>query len=117
MKTALALALLIAAVAAANVNAAPTVKVRLKNEMTSFFVEGYVSFVRLDRTKWRRVRGSSISVAASPGRHVVHAFIRPCDANCSNLDAPERRCAAVVRRGQVATYHLRDDGCMFTVRG
>lgn len=120
MKIAVALALLVAAFVAGNVDAAPpSVKVRLSNEMTSFYIEGYVWFVRLDRTKWRRVTGKSASIAltASRGRHVIHAFVRPCDGNCSNLDPPEKRCAAVVHRGQTATYHLRNQGCAITVRG
>ena len=66
MKIAVALALLVAAFVAGNVDAAaPSVKVRLSNEMTRFYIEGYVSFVRLDRTKWRRVTGSSIALNAS----------------------------------------------------
>ena len=81
------------------------------------FIEGYVWFVRLDRTKWRRVTGKSIALKASAGRHVIHVFIRPCDGNCSVLDPPLRRCAAVVHRGQTATYHLRDSRCLITVRG
>jgi hypothetical protein len=118
MKTAVALALLVAALASANVDAAtPRIKVRLANEMTQFYIEGYVWFVRLDRTKWRRVTGSSIALKASRGRHVIHVFVRPCDGNCSVLDPPEKRCAAVVRRGQTATYHLRNQGCAITVRG
>ena len=118
MKAALAIALGVAAVAAGNVHAAqPKIRVRISNEMTRFYIEGYVWFVRLDRTKWRRVTGSSIALKASPGRHVVHAFIRACDGNCSMLDPVEKRCAVVVHRGQKATYHLRNDGCTFTVRG
>ena len=118
MKIAVALALLVAAFVAGNVDAAaPSVKVRLSNEMTRFYIEGYVSFVRLDRTRWRRVTGSSIALKASRGRHVIHVFVRPCDGNCSNLDPPEKRCAAVVHRGETATYHLRNQGCAITVRG
>jgi hypothetical protein len=118
VKTATALALLVAAFTAGNIDAAPpSVRVRLSNEMTRFYIEGYVWFVRLDRTKWRRVTGSSIALKASSGRHVIHVFVRPCDANCSVLDPPEKRCAAVVRRGQTATYHLRNQGCAITVRG
>ena len=118
MKVAVALAVLVAAVAAGTVDAAPPrVKVRLANEMTQFYIEGYVWFVRLDRTRWRRVTGSSIALKASRGRHVIHVFVRPCDGNCSLLDPPQKRCAAVVHRGQTATYHLRDQGCVITVRG
>ena len=118
MKLAVALALLVAALAAGNVDASPpSLRVRLTNEMTRFYIEGYVWFVRLDRTKWRRVTGSSISLKASSGRHVIHVFVRPCDGNCSVLDPPEKRCAAVVRRGQTATYLLRNQGCAITVRG
>ena len=116
MKIAVALALLVAALAAGNVDASPpSLRVRLTNEMTRFYIEGYVWFVRLDRTKWRRVTGSSISLKASSGRHVIHVFVRPCDGNCSMLDPPEKRCAAVVHRGQRATYHLRNQGCAITV--
>jgi hypothetical protein len=118
MKIAVALALLVAALVAGNVDAAPpTVRVRLSSEMTRFYIEGYVWFVRLDRTKWTRVTGSSIALEASRGRHVIHAFVRPCDGNCSRLDLPEKRCAAVVHRGQTATYHLRNQDCAITVRG
>jgi hypothetical protein len=119
MKIAVALALIVAtAVVAARADAAPPkIKVRVSNEMTAVFIEGYVWFVRLDRTKWKRVTGSSIMLSASPGRHVIHALVRPCDGNCSVLDPPLKRCAAVVRRGQIATYHLRDQGCKITVSG
>lgn len=123
MKTAVAavaaaaLALPVAAVAVGNAAASPGVRVRISNEMTRFYIEGYVSFVRLDRTKWRRMTSASIALKASRGRHVIHVFIRPCDGNCSLLDRPEKRCAAVVRRGQTATYHLRNQGCAMTVRG
>ena len=85
--------------------------------MTRFYIEGYVWFVRLDRTKWRRVTGSSITLKASRGRHVIHGFVRPCDGNCSMLDPPEKWCAAVVHRGQTATYHLRNQRCVITVSG
>ena len=118
MKTALALAVLVAALAAGNASSAPSgVRVRISNEMTRFYIEGYISFAKLDHTRARRVNGSSLVLPAGPGRHVLHVFIRPCDGNCSNLDPPEKRCAAVVRRGQRATYHLRDQGCSITVRG
>jgi len=112
-----ALAVLLAAASVGHSAPAPGVRVRVANEMTRFYIEGYVTFVRLDRRKWKRLAGSSIRLAAGPGRHVVHLFVRPCDGNCSILDPPEKRCATVVHRGQVATYHLRDEGCKITVRG
>jgi hypothetical protein len=118
VKTAVALTVLVAALAVSNVDAAPpSIRVRISNEMTRFYIEGYVWFLRLDRTKWKRVTGSSIALKASRGRHVIHVFVRPCDGNCSVLDPPEKRCAAVVRREQTATYHLRNQGCAITVRG
>jgi hypothetical protein len=117
MKAAVALAVLTAAFAVGNAAAAPGIKVRLSNEMTHLYVEGYVWFVRLDQAKARRVTTSSIVLRATPGRHVLHVFIRACGGNCSLLDSPEKRCSAVVRRGQTATYHLRDHGCAITVRG
>jgi hypothetical protein len=120
MKTAVAavaLALLVVPVAGGTTAAPSGVRVRISNEMTQFYIEGYVWFARLDRTKWKRVTGKSIVLSATPGRHVVHAFVRPCDGNCSLLDPPEKRCAAVVHRGQTATYHLRNQGCAITVRG
>ena len=118
MKTAVALTVLVAALAVSNIDAAPpSIRVRISNEMTRFYIEGYVWFLRLDRTKWKRVTGSSSALKASRGRHVIHVFVRPCDGNCSMLDPPEKRCAAVVRRGQTATYHLRNQGCAITVRG
>lgn len=118
MKTALALAVLVAALAAGNASSAPPgVRVRISNEMTRLYIEGYVWFAKLDGTRARRVSGSSLVLPAGPGRHVLHVFIRPCDGNCSYLDPPTKRCAAVVRRSQKATYHLRDQGCSITVRG
>jgi hypothetical protein len=118
MKTALALAVLVAAVAAGSASSAPSgVRVRISNEMTRFYIEGYVSFAKLDHARARRVSGSSLVLPARPGRHVLHVFIRPCDGNCSYLDPPTKRCAAVVRRAQRATYHLYNVGCSITVRG
>ena len=118
MKTTLALAVLVAAFAAGNASSAPSgVRVRISNEMTRFYIEGYVSFAKLDHTRARRVHGSSLVLPAGPGRHVLHVFVRPCDGNCSYLDPPTQRCAAVVRRGQTATYHLYNAGCSITVRG
>ena len=117
MKTGLALAVLAAAIAAGTASSAPSgVRVRISNEMAAFYIEGYVSFAKLDHTQARRVNGSSIVLRAGPARHVLHVFIRPCDGNCSYLDPPVKRCSAVVRRGQTATYHLRDQGCSITVR-
>jgi hypothetical protein len=120
MKTAVAavaLALLVVAVVVGNAAASPGVRVRLSNEMTRFYIEGFVWFARLDHAKAKRVTGKSIVLRATPGRHVVHVFVRACDGNCSLLDPPEKRCAAVVHRGQTATYHLRNQGCAITVRG
>ena len=118
MKTAPALAVLTAAVAAGNASSAPSgVRVRISNEMTRFYIEGYISFAKLDHARARRVSGSSLFLPAGPGRHVLHVFIRPCDGNCSYLDPPTQRCAAVVCRGQRATYHLYNVGCSITVRG
>jgi hypothetical protein len=63
VKTAVAVALLVAALAVGNVDAAPpSIRVRISNEMTRFYIEGYVWFLRLDRSKWRRVTGSSIAL-------------------------------------------------------
>ena len=119
MKTAVALLLLAAALAVGNATAAPApgVRVRLANEMTRFYIEGYVWFASLDHARPTRVTTSTIVLPARPGRHVLHVFIRPCDGNCSLLDPPDKRCSAVVRRGQKATYHLRNQGCAITVRG
>jgi hypothetical protein len=51
MKTTLALAVLVAALAADNASPAPSgVRVRISNEMTAFYIEGYVSFAKLDHT-------------------------------------------------------------------
>jgi hypothetical protein len=120
MKTAVAvvaLALLVAAAGVENASASPGIRVRISNEMTRFYTEGYVWFARLDHAKARRVSGSSIVLRATPGRHVLHVFLRACDGNCSLLDPPDKRCSAVVHRGQTATYHLRNQGCAITVRG
>jgi hypothetical protein len=114
---ALVAALFVAVVVAGNASASSGVQVRLKNEMTRLYVEGFVWFARLDHGKTVRVKQASTVLPATAGRHVLHVFIRACDGNCSLLDAPEKRCAAVVHRGQIATYHLRDDGCKITVRG
>jgi hypothetical protein len=112
-----ALASLMAAVAVANAASSSGVRVRISNEMTRFYTEGYVWFARLDHAKAHRVTGKSIALPATRGRHVLHVFLRPCDGNCSLLDPPEKRCAAVVHRGETATYHLRNDDCAITVRG
>ena len=120
MKTAVAavaLVLSVVAVAVANAASSPGVRVRISNEMTRFYIEGYIWFARLDHAKATRVTGKSIVLRATRGRHVLHVFLRPCDGNCSLLDPPEKRCAAVVHRGQTATYHVRDQGCAITVRG
>ena len=117
MKVAIALAVLVATLAVGDATAASGVRVRLKNEMTRFYIEGFVWFASLDRAKPKRVTGSSILLRATPGRHVLHVFIRPCDGNCSLLDPPEKRCSARVRPGRVATYHLRNAGCAITVNG
>jgi len=116
MKT-LVLTLVAAAVVAGNASSAPGVRVRLKNEMTHQYSEGYVWFVRLDHGSWKRPKRASILLPATPGRHVVHAFIRACDGNCALLDAPEKRCAGVVHGGEMATYRLRDAGCKIAVSG
>ena len=107
----------LAAAGSASSASASGVRVRLKNEMTHFYVEGYVWFVRIDHGALKRPKHASILLPAAPGRHVVHVFIRACDGNCGLLDPVEKRCAAAVRPGQVATYHLRDDGCKITVSG
>jgi len=112
-----ALALAVAAVAVANATSSSGVRVRLSNEMTRFYVEGFIWFARLDHARAKRVTGKSIVLRTTAGRHVLHVFLRACDGNCSLLDPPEKRCAAVVHRGQIATYHLRNDDCAITVRG
>jgi hypothetical protein len=117
VKTATALALLVAALAVGNASASPGVRVRISNEMTRFYIEGFVWFASLDNKRPKRVTAQSIVLPATAGRHVLHVFIRPCDGNCSLLDAPEKRCSAVVRRGRTATYHLRNRGCTITVSG
>jgi hypothetical protein len=117
VKTAVALTVLVAALAAAKATASPSVRVRISDEMTRVYIEGYIWFASLDRARPRRVATSAVVLPAGPGRHVLRVFIRPCDGNCSLLDPPQLRCSATVRRGQTATYHLRDRGCSITVHG
>jgi hypothetical protein len=117
VKTIVALTALVAALAAGNATASPGVRVRISNEMTSFYTEGYVWFASLDKARPKRVVTPTVVLPAGPGRHVLRVFIRPCDGTCSLLDPPQLRCSARVRRGQTATYHLRDRGCSITVHG
>jgi hypothetical protein len=117
VKAAVVVFVLAAGVAAGNANAATGVRVRIKNEMTHLYVEGYVAFASLDGAKPRRVTTASILLPAGAGRHRLHVFIRACDGNCSLLGAPQKRCSAYVKRRETATYHLRDDGCAITVNG
>jgi len=117
MRTAIALALLLAGIAPGRADASSGVRVRFSNEMTGFYIEGYFWFASLDRVRPKHVAATSVLLPTRPGRHVLHVFIRPCDGNCSSLDPPTKRCSAPVRSGQTATYHLRDSGCTITVRG
>ena len=120
MKTVVAIGLFAIALTAGFASASTAssgITVRLSNELEHYPAEGYVWFVRLDRGRTIRVTRATILLPATPGRHVLHAFIRACDGNCSLLDPVEKRCAAVVHRGQTATYHVRDLSCAITVRG
>jgi hypothetical protein len=115
VKAAVAAAVLAAILAgAASAAAPPRIRVRLANEMTRFYTEGFVWFAALDRTRPKRIEGNAVVLRAGPGRHLLRVFLRPCDANCSMLDPPDMRCSAVVPQGRRAVYRLRDEGCTIT---
>jgi hypothetical protein len=90
------------------------VTVKLSDELTQVYREGYVWFVGLDGKPARRVTGTRTVFKVKTGRHVLRSYIRPCDGNCTVLDPPVNGCSNYVRTGQTATVHLRNDRCTLT---
>jgi hypothetical protein len=94
------------------------------------YIEGSVSFLRVERTHSREVvvdgpvtegtqvrgRESLLSRAVAPGEYRVVSYQRPCDGNCQQLDPPVDRCNATlrVRAGETLTATVvlgQNGGC------
>jgi hypothetical protein len=90
-----------------------TLSVRAKYVRSdTVYIEGAYQYLVVKRSGeqvYRERFDKRARLRLAVGRYWVGSYARPCDGNCSNLDAPRDRCSrhVVVRGGETARATVR----------